>query len=190
MHIAHCTCLHHDWKSQPVMIGSNHRQQRDHGMHPDTIWTWTDNRYAACHQVRAEVDQHYRTRANRLSSTKGAHHGIQSAKENELFSLKVDKVNFNQTDRMIWAESQIYRKAQKLKSYCVPDSERLTVRHVAKSIPDDISLEQLPKQRMPMTDRVQRNFIKQSKGRAWSKYLCSKCPLLDLVRIRCLKALH
>ena len=85
--------------------------------------------------------------------------------KNELFSLKVDKVNFNQTDRMIWAESQIYRKAQKLKSYCVPDSERLTVRHVAKSIPDDISLEQLPKQRMPMTDRVQRNFIKQSKQR-------------------------
>ena len=110
--------------------------------------------------------------------------------KSQLFSLKVDKVNFNQTDRMIWAESQIYRKAQKLKSYCVPDSERLTVRHVAKSIPDDISLEQLPKQRMPMTDRVQRNFIKQSKGRAWSKYLCSKCPLLDLVRIRCLKALH
>ena len=59
--------------------------------------------------------------------------------KNELFSLKVDKVNFNQTDRMIWAESQIYRKRQKLKSYCVPDSERLTVRHVAKSIPDDIS---------------------------------------------------
>ena len=135
---AHCTCLQYNWKSQPVMIGSNHRQQRDHGMHPDTIWTWTDNRYAACHQARAEVDQHYRTRSNRLSSTKGAHHGIHQPK-NELFSLKVDKVNFNQTDRMIWAESPIYRKAQKLKSYCVPDSERLTVRHVAKSIPDDIS---------------------------------------------------
>ena len=89
--------------------------------------------------------------------------------KNELFSLKVDKVNFNQTDRMIWAESQIYRKAQKLKSYCVPDSERLTVRHVAKSIPDDISLEQLPKQRMPMTDRVQRNFTKQSKQRTRMK---------------------
>ena len=59
--------------------------------------------------------------------------------KSQLFSLKVDKVNFNQTDRMIWAESQIYRKRQKLKSYCVPDSERLTVRHVAKSIPDDIS---------------------------------------------------
>ena len=128
----------------------------------------TDNRYAACHQVRADVDQHYRTRANRLSSTKGAHHGIHQPK-NELFSLKVDKVNFNQTDRMIWAESPIYRKAQKLKSYCVPDSERLTVRHVAKSIPDDISLEQLPKQRMPMTDRVQRNFTKQSKQRTRMK---------------------
>ena len=82
--------------------------------------------------------------------------------KNELFSLKVDKVNFNQTDRMIWAESQIYRKRQKLKSYCVPDSERLTVRHVAKSIPDDLSLEQLPKQRMPMTDRVQRNKAKDA----------------------------
>ena len=189
LHNVQCTCLHHDWKSQPVMIGSNHRQQRDHGMHPDTIWTW--DRQQIC-SLPPSQSWGWSALQDPTGCLPPKEHTMEyNQPKNELFSLKVDKVNFNQTDRMIWAESQIYRKAQKLKSYCVPDSERLTVRHVAKSIPDDISLEQLPKQRMPMTDRVQRNFIKQSKQRTrMNQVSLLQMPSVDLVRIRCLKALH